>query len=102
MMEEPVRLVTTFIKEDASIALGFSTYLPVFPLFGDHFTRKLFPAYPPETLLDKSWFQNNKIDFLLLYLSDPQMPNPPSWLIPYRTQGNWALYYPEWNKPATP
>jgi hypothetical protein len=102
MMEEPVRLVTTFIKEDASIALGFSTYLPVFPLFGDHFTRKLFPVYPPETLLDKSWFQNNKIDFLLLYLSDPQMPNPPSWLIPYRTQGNWALYYPEWNKPATP
>jgi len=102
MMVTPARMVATFVPDDASLALGFSQNLPVLPFFGNHLSRQIYPVYPSDKLLDKSWFQNNKIDFLLLYLSDPQMPNPPSWLIPYRTQGNWALYYPEWNKPATP
>ncbi len=101
MMDTPVKLVEDSVPKVTNLALGFSQYLPVFPLFGEHLTRKLFPVYPPERLLDKSWFEENKIDFLLLHLTDPQMPDPPAWLIPYQTIGNWALYYPEWNKPPS-
>jgi len=102
MMVSPVRMVAKSVPEDASLALGFTQNLPVLPFFGNHLSRRIYPVYPSDKLRDKSWFQDNNIDFLLLYLSDPRMPNPPAWLIPYKTQGNWDLYYPEWNKPATP
>ena len=102
MADIPTRIVSQFVPENGVLALAIPNDLPVFPFFGEHLTRKLFPVYPPETLLDKSWFQENKIDFLLLHLTDPQMSNPPDWLIPYKTSGDWALYYPEWKPPPTP
>jgi 4-amino-4-deoxy-L-arabinose transferase-like glycosyltransferase len=102
MMVKPVRMIDKFVPEGASLAIGFSQNLPVLPFFGEHFTRKLFPVFPTDKLLDRSWFQDNKIDFLLLHLTDPQMPDPPAWLIPYQTSGDWALFYPEWNVPPKP
>ena len=102
MMVKPVKMVDKFVPEDASLAIGFSQNLPVLPFFGNRLSRQIFPVYPPETLLDKSWFQENKIDFLLLHLTDPLMPKPPEWLIPYQISGDWALYYPEWKTHPTP
>jgi hypothetical protein len=101
-MVKPVRMVEEFVPADATLALGFTRNLPVLPFFGHRPTRRIYQVFPPETLLDKSWFQDNQIDFLLLHLPDPKMPMPPGWLILYQTSGEWALYYPEWNVPSTP
>jgi hypothetical protein len=102
MSVKPVNFVNQFIPEESSLALGIPSIYPIVPFFGEHYARKLFLVFPPETLLDKSWFQDNQIDFLLLHLTDPKMPKPPNWLILYQTSGEWALYYPEWNVPSTP
>jgi hypothetical protein len=102
MSVKPVNFVNQFIPEESSLALGIPSIYPIVPFFGEHYARKLFLVFPPETLLDKSWFQDNQIDFLLLHLPDPKMPMPPGWLILYQTSGEWALYYPEWNVPSTP
>jgi 4-amino-4-deoxy-L-arabinose transferase-like glycosyltransferase len=97
-MVGPVNLVQQHVPENASLALGFANYLPAFPFFGEHLSRKLYPVYPPEMLQDEQWFRDNHIDFLLLHLNDKLMRNPPSWLIPYQRNGEWELYYPEWVK----
>jgi hypothetical protein len=101
MAIRPVTLVQQHVPENASLALGFANYLPAFPFFGEHLTRKLFPVYPPEVLLDEKWFKENNIEFLLLHRTDQSMPTPPSWLIPFQRSGEWELYYPEWVKPES-
>ena len=98
-MVGPVTLVQQHVPENASLALGFANYLPAFPFFGEHLTRKLFPVYPPEVLLDEKWFKENNIEFLLLHRTDQSMPTPHSWLIPFQRSGEWELFYPEWVKP---
>jgi len=99
MAVRPINLVQQYVPEDASLALGFANYLPVFPFFGQHLTRTLFPVYPPDKLQEEQWFRDNKIEYLLLHLNDKLMPTPPSWLIPYQRSGEWQLFYPEWMKP---
>jgi hypothetical protein len=94
----PVNLVQRYVPENASLALGSAHYLPAFPFFGEHLSRKLYPVYPPEMLQDEQWFRDNHIEFLLLHLNDKQMQKLPSWLIPYHRSGEWELYYPEWVK----
>jgi 4-amino-4-deoxy-L-arabinose transferase-like glycosyltransferase len=100
-MVGPVNLVQQYVPVNSSLALGFANYLPVFPFFGEHLTRKLYPVYPPEKLQDEKWFKDNKIEYILLHLNDKLMQNPPAWLIPYQRSGEWELYYPEWVKPES-
>ncbi len=97
----PLNLVQQYIPEDASLSLGSAHYLPAFPFFGEHLSRKLYPVFPPEKLQDEKWFRDNKIEYILLHLNDKLMQNPPAWLIPYQRSGEWELYYPEWVKPES-
>lgn len=61
-------------------------------VFGEKFTRRVYPITPPDRLGDEEWLAARGIDYLLIFVS----PNYPAEIAPsYRyvdSAGNWVVY----------
>ncbi len=61
-------------------------------LFGEHFTRRLIPVYPPERIGDEPWLRDQGIQYLLIEVSETY----PTAIAPsYRyldSRGDWVVY----------
>ncbi len=94
---EMLHLVAQNVPPDAALGLYTPGYLFDYPLFGEHFTRRLIPVYPFEKMRDVDWLKNQGIDYLLLQFPAANAGLVPGEMEKLRETQSWALY--TWKTP---
>jgi len=84
-------MVERNVPEDAT--LGFIKYggFTDYPLFGDHFTRRIIPVYPVENVSDVIWLDAQAIEYLLIMDGGSSVPPPKFELLDEVER--WRLYH---------
>lgn len=91
--KEMVYLVEAAIPEAASVGVATNgvDYFS-YPLYGEHFTRKIFDVVPPTSPGDEAWMDFNDISYLLVLKAD-DFPDKVSNSFEYLDSlGDWIVY----------
>jgi hypothetical protein len=91
--KEMVYLVEAAIPEAASVGVATNRvdYFS-YPLYGEHFARKIFDVVPPTSLVDEAWMDFNDINYLLVLKAD-DFPDKVSNSFEYLDSlGDWIVY----------
>mgnify|MGYP001765512128 CR=1 FL=1 len=91
--KEMVYLVEAAIPEDASVGVATNgvDYF-AYPLYGEHFTRKIFDVVPPVNLSDEKWMSINDIDYLLILKTGNSMDQISDSFEYFDSLGEWIVY----------
>jgi 4-amino-4-deoxy-L-arabinose transferase-like glycosyltransferase len=88
---EMFTMVEKYVPADATLGLYTPGYVLDYPLFGEHFTRRLVPIYPFGNLQDADWLQAQGIQYILVQELDAP-PALPDGLTLLRHVDGWSLY----------
>jgi len=92
--KEMVYLVEAAIPDIATVGVATNRvdYF-AYPLYGEHFNRKIYDVVPPASLMDNAWMDSNGIDYLLI-LKTGDFPNGISDSFEYLDSlGEWIVYH---------
>ncbi len=86
-------MVNKSLPQDTCIAFYSEEYLWDYPLFGEHFTRRVIPIIEIEQLTDLAWLQAKEIDYVLVREVNGGLPPVHPYLVPAdEVKGQWMLY----------
>ena len=84
-------MVDKFVPEDATLGYYIPFFILDYPLFGEHFTRRLVPIVSPKHVSDSLWLRSNEIDYLLIPKHEGY-PSPPAHYHLVGKVRDWRLY----------
>jgi hypothetical protein len=81
------------LPNDAVVGFYDKGYIWDYPLFGEHFTRRVVPILLESQLGDEGWLKSQGIQYVLVDVSQGFPPNLHRKLVPYdEVKGSWMLY----------
>ncbi len=88
------RFVEKHIAQDATLALASpQSYYQEYCFFGENFTRRLVPVYPPERVEDRDWLRTeNQVDYLLVRETKEYPAFIPEGFYEIGTKSKWVIY----------
>lgn len=87
----PIRAISSRIPEGSVTGLCIDSGVWDYPFFKSDFSQKIVPISPQELLLDKNWFMENKIDFVILNTKKNLYQDIPEFLTVIYEYENWKL-----------
>ncbi len=90
---EYIGMIERNVPFDGVLGLYSPRYYWEYPLFGEHYTRRLVPVHPGARLLDLDWMQAQGIAYLMVREDQTPLPElPPSGLTRIDVVEGWGLY----------
>lgn len=90
---EYIQMIERNVPADAVLGLYSPRYYWEYPLFGEHFTRRLVPVHPGARLQELDWMRAQGIQFVMVREDQTPLPElPPSGLTRIDAVEGWGLY----------
>jgi 4-amino-4-deoxy-L-arabinose transferase-like glycosyltransferase len=86
-----LQMVDALVPDDATLGL-YTSYMLDYPLFGEHFTRRLIPIYPFDKITDDKWLNEQGIEYILVQGRGESQIIPPNDLEEVKGIKGWTLY----------
>ncbi len=88
-----LRMVDQLVPRHATLGTIMGSDDWDYPLFGEHFTRKLIPISPGSLVGDLQWIRGNNIQYVLVNTKELKSFQIPSWLYSAGRVSGWVVYY---------
>ncbi len=88
-----LEMVNQLVPQDATLGTIIGSDDWDYPLFGEHFSRRIVQIFPPAKLTDKAWMNEQEINFVVIDTATVPPFQIPSWLHRIGRVQGWSVLY---------